>query len=146
MKKNIALLLFLSIVFMASSAFAGQINIFVSDFSVIGVQGKEEIKQVLKTMIASRLNSGRIAVNGNALEAEIVVNGTYIVIGKIFSLDAIARDKAGSILARVVVQGEGQDELIPAISSLVDKLSAELNKVSSVDRSNAQPKSIEQGK
>ena len=146
MKKNIALLLFLSIVLMASSVFAGQIKVFVTDFSVIGTQGKEEIKQILKTMIAARLNSDRIAVNGNALEAEIVVNGTYIVIGKIFSLDAIARDKAGSILARVVVQGEGQDELIPAISSLVDKLSAELNKVSSVDRSNAQPKSIEQGK
>jgi hypothetical protein len=52
-----------------------------------------------------------------------------VTIGKVFSVDALARTVAGKSLTRAFVQGEGQDELIPAIGKLADKLSAELGKV-----------------
>ena len=57
------------------------------------------------------------------------MTGTYVTIGKVFSVDAMAKTTGGMTLTRAFVQGEGQDELIPAMGKLADKLSAELNKI-----------------
>jgi hypothetical protein len=75
------------------------------------------------------LNRDGIVAVGSASEADVVVTGTYVTIGKIFSLDALAKTTAGTTLTRAYVQGEGQDDLIPAVGKLADKLSAELVKM-----------------
>lgn len=119
---------------MCNACLAAQIQVFVADMNAIGVQNRDEMKLTLQTLLASRLNGDRIAAVGSAAEADVLVSGTYVVIGKIFSVDAIAKSRSGASLTRAFVQGEGQDELIPAIGKLADKLSAELLKLPVVEK------------
>jgi hypothetical protein len=58
-----------------------------------------------------------------------VLTGTYVTIGKVFSVDALAKTAAGKTITRSFVQGESQDELIPAVGKLADKLSVELVRI-----------------
>lgn len=107
---------------------AAQIRLFVKDVNAVGAKNKDEMKVTLQTLLASRLNSADILSVGSAQEADVIVSGTYISIGKIFSIDALANTPSGKVVARSFVQGENQDELIPAIGKLAEKLSAELLK------------------
>lgn len=108
--------------------YAAQIRLFVKDVNAVGAKNKDEMKGTLQMLLASRLNSADIASVGSIEEAEVIVSGTYITIGKIFSIDALAHNRSGKIVARSFVQGENQDELIPAIGKLADKLAGELLK------------------
>jgi hypothetical protein len=89
------------------------------------------MKVTLQTLLASRLNSDKFMAVGTATEADVLVTGTYVVIGKVFSIDAMARTTSGKTLGRAFVQGESQDELIPAVGKLADKLRAELERATS---------------
>ena len=129
MKKLFILLAVLLAPLTAIPAFAAQVRVYVSDMNAAGVQNKDEMKQMLQTLLASRLNNDSIVAVGSVAEADAVVTGTYVTIGKIFSVDALARTTAGKTLTRAFVQGDSQDELIPAIGKLADKLSAELVKI-----------------
>jgi len=107
---------------------AGQLRLFVKDVNAVGAKNKDELKATLQTLLASRLNSAEISSVGTAEEADVIVTGTYISIGKIFSIDTLASNRSGKVVARSFVQGENQDELIPAIGKLAEKLTAELHK------------------
>jgi hypothetical protein len=109
-------------------SFAGPIRVFVADINAVGVQNRDEMKVTLQALLASRLNGDKVAVVGSADEADAVVSGTYASIGKMFSIDAIAKTTGGKTFARAFVQGETQDELIPAVGKLADKLTVELLK------------------
>jgi hypothetical protein len=127
-KQTIALIALLSMLF-AVPAFAAQLRVFVADMNAIGAQNKDEMKATLQMLLSSRLNSDRIIAVGSAAEADAVVTGTYVTIGKVFSVDALAKTLGGKTLTRAFVQGDSQDELIPAMGKLADKLSAELGKI-----------------
>lgn len=129
MKKLIVLLVVLLASQIAIPAFAATLRVYVAEMNAVGVQNKDEMKMMLQTLLASRLNGDGVVVVGSAAEADAVVTGTYITIGKIFSVDALAKTSAGKTLTRAFVQGEGQDDLIPAVGKLADKLSAELVKI-----------------
>ncbi|MBI2354539.1 MAG: VCBS repeat-containing protein [Deltaproteobacteria bacterium] len=129
MKRLIILLAALLIPLAAVPASAAQLRVFVAEMNAVGVQNRDEMKVTLQTLLASRLNNERIVAVGSAAEADVLVSGTYIAIGKMFSVDALARTSAGRTLTRTFVQGESQDELIPAVGKLADKLSAELVKL-----------------
>ncbi|GFE59838.1 VCBS repeat-containing protein [Geobacter sp. AOG2] len=129
MKKLIVLLAALFVPLAALPAFAAQVRVFVSDMNAIGVPNKDEMKTTLQTLLAARLNSEKIIAVGSAAEADAVVTGTYIVLGKVFSMDAMARTTGGKTLTRVYIQGDSKDELIPAVGKLAEKLTAELDKV-----------------
>lgn len=129
MKKLFILLAAFFVTLAAIPAFAAQVRVFVTDMNAIGVQNSDEMKTTLQTLLASRLNNDQIVAVGSASEADVLVNGTYISIGKVFSLEALAKSSGGKILTRSFVQGESQDELIPAIGKLAEKLSAELGKL-----------------
>jgi hypothetical protein len=129
MKKLIVLLAALVTLLAALPAFAGQVRVFVAELNAIGVQNRDEMKMTLQTLLASRLTSDGIVTVGSAAEADVVVTGTYVTIGKVFSVDALAKTPAGTTITRAFVQGESQDELIPAIGKLAEKLSAELTKL-----------------
>jgi len=113
----------------AASVQAAQIRVFVADMNAIGVQNRDEMKSTLQMLLSSRLSSEQIMAVGSAAEADAVVNGTYVSIGKVFSVDALARTSSGKTLTRAFVQGESQDELIPAVGKLAEKLSVELVKL-----------------
>lgn len=128
MKKLIILLASLLVPLTIVPSFAAPLRLFVAEMNAPGVQNGNDMKVTLQTLLASRLNGDRIVVVGSAAEADAVVSGTFITIGKMFSIDAIAKNPAGKTVARTFVQGETQDELIPAVGKLADKLSAELIK------------------
>jgi hypothetical protein len=126
MKKLIILLAALLIPMAAVPTLASQLRVFVADMNAVGVQNRDEMKVTLQTLLASRLNNEQIAAVGSAAEADVVVSGTYAVIGKVFSVDALAKTTGGKTLTRAFVQGDSQDELIPAVGKLAEKLSAGL--------------------
>ncbi len=118
----------------ASPLYAGQIRIFVSGVDTVGAQNKDEMKVIVQTLLTSRLNSaGTVAVETLA-EADVLVSGTYISTGKMFSFDAVAKTVAGKTLTRAFVQGEKADDLIPSVGTLAEKISSELLKVYVRDR------------
>lgn len=128
MRNLIVLLALLLIPLAAVPSFAGQMRVFVAEMSSAGAQSRDEMRVTLQTLLASRLNGDGIMAVGSAAEADIVVSGTYVAIGRSFSIDAIAKSQAGKTVARAFVQGVSEDELIPAVGKLAEKLSAELMK------------------
>jgi hypothetical protein len=108
---------------------AAPLRVFVADMNVVGVQNRDELKATLQTLLASRLNSDSITAVSSPGEADAILTGTYVVIGKIFSVDAMAKSVAGKTLTRSYVQGENQDDLIPALGKLADKLATDLTKL-----------------
>jgi len=129
MKKIQLLPMVLMLFLCAVSAQAAQIRVFVADMNVVGVQNRDEMKATLQMLLSSRLNGEKVMAVGSAAEADVVVTGTYVTIGKVFSVDALAKTTSGKTITRSFVQGESQDELIPAVGKLADKLSAELVKL-----------------
>lgn len=130
MKKIVIMCAALLAPIVALPAFAGQLRIFVADMNAVGAANKDEMKTTLQTLLASRLNSDQIVSVASASEADVLVTGTYVSIGKIFSVDALAKTTGGKTLTRAFVQGDNKDELIPAIGKLADKLSTELSRQS----------------
>ena len=129
MNKQLALIASFLLMLLSMPALAAPVRVFVADMNAVGVHNKDELRLTLQALLASRLNSDKITAVGSATEADAIVSGTYVTIGKIFSVDAMAKTSAGRTLTRAFVQGESQDELIPAVGKLADKLSAELTKI-----------------
>lgn len=129
MKKLIVLLAALLMPLVALPAFAAQVRVYVADMNAIGVPNKDEMKTTLQALLAARLNSDRIIAVGSAAEADAVVTGTYVVLGKVYSMDAMTRTTGGKTLTRVYIQGDTNEELIPAVGKLAEKLVAELDKI-----------------
>lgn len=128
MKKLVIICIALLAPLVAIPAFAAQLKVFVADMNAVGAANKDEMKSTLQTLLASRLNSDQIISVASAAEADVIVSGTYVAIGKVFSVDALAKTTGGKTVTRAFVQGENQDELIPSIGKLADKLSAELSR------------------
>ncbi|BCS55668.1 VCBS repeat-containing protein [Geobacter sp. SVR] len=128
MSRLTALSVLLPAILAAQISHAAPLRVFVAEINAVGVQNRDEMKATLQTLLASRLNGEHIAAVGSASEADAVVTGTYVTIGKVFSIDATAKAANGKILTRSFIQGESQDELIPSIGKLAEKLSGELVK------------------
>lgn len=108
---------------------AGPLRVYVGEFNAVGVAAKDDTKSALQALLASRLNSDRLLTVSSPAEAEVVVGGTYLSIGKQYNLDAFARSAGGQTISRSFVQGEGgQETLFGAVGSLADKLSSDLLK------------------
>lgn len=111
------------LVLCAHSSLGAQLKVFVSGFAVTGDQSKDELKAALPQLLMSRLNGDLITVVDSPSGADVSVAGSYVMFGKIFSLDALAKNSAGDVVARAYVQGDSQDELIPAVGKLAKALS-----------------------
>ncbi|HIJ94992.1 MAG TPA: VCBS repeat-containing protein [Desulfuromonadales bacterium] len=128
MNKYVIICAVLLVSLCAAPSFAAPLRVFVSEINAVGAVNKEEMKQTILLLLASRINSDTISSVATAAEADVLISGTYVAIGKVFSVDALARTAGGKSLARAFVQGENQDELIPAIGKLADKIRSELLK------------------
>ena len=100
---------------------AEQIRIYVAEFTVTPADAAG-LKSTLQTLLSSRMASEGVAPVATASEADVVVSGSYTQFGKVFSLDAAAKDRAGRLVANAFEQGESQDELIPALGRMSGKL------------------------
>ena len=107
---------------------AAPIKAYVSEFSVTGGQNKDELKGILQTLLTTRITSDAVTTLDNKTGAEVIVSGSYLQIGKVFSIDAVARNVKGDVVTRSFVQGESQDELIAAVGKLAQVLAGGIAK------------------
>ena len=127
MKRLILVILLLLVTVPAFGA--APLRIYVGEFNAVGVADKDDTRVVLQSLLASRLSDGSLLAVSAVAEADLVVSGTYIAIGKQYNIDAVAKTVAGQTVVRTFVQGEGgQDALFAATAKLAEKLSTELQK------------------
>lgn len=107
---------------LVQAASAGQVKAYVSAFNVVGIDNKDEMKATLQDLLASRLSGEHILIVDSAAEADIVLTSRYSVAGGMFSIDTVARNSAGNVVARAYEEGDNQSQLIPAVKKLVPKL------------------------
>jgi len=122
MKKSlVAVFLLACSILIPSLAAAVPIRAYVAEFSVTPPEAAG-LKKTLQTLLSSRLASESVVPVANASEADVIILGSYTQIGKIFSLDAVAKLGSARTLATVFEQGESQDDLIPALGRISAKL------------------------
>ncbi len=127
--KQLLTMLLLMCALAVPAAAAGPLRVYVESFNAVGPQSAGDTKAVLQSLMAARLGGDRLLVVSTPAEAEVVVGGTYVSIGKQYNLDAYAKTAAGQTITRDFVQGEGgQEALFGAVGSLAGKLSADLLK------------------
>jgi len=124
------LLVIITLLLCTMPALAAPFRISVAEFKVTGAAGKDELKDALQSMLASRLAGDNVQVVGANDAPDMTVIGTYIVFGKVFSLDGQLVGRNGKILGRAFEQGETADDVIPAIGRLAQKLTGEIGKLS----------------
>jgi hypothetical protein len=105
---------------------AAPLRTHVAEFSVSGVQGRDDLKTTLQGVLASRLNPELVQLVESADKAELTVSGSYARFGRAFSLDVQLKNRASESLLRVFEQGEGEDDLLPAIGRLVKKIDGKI--------------------
>lgn len=105
----------------APVAGAAPLKVFVEPFKVTGA-ADAEMPVTLQTLLASRLASQSIEVQEAGSGAQVVVKGSYIQLGKVFSIDVTARDSAGAVRGRAFEQGERQEDVLPALAKVAEKL------------------------
>ncbi|HJV65277.1 MAG TPA: hypothetical protein VJ550_06085 [Geomonas sp.] len=108
-------------------AVASPIKTFVKDFAV-SAPAPDNLKGTLKALLASRLRGDGIEVVDSEAEAEVVVSPSYTQLGKMFSLDAVAKSAPGRQLATAFEQGDNPDTVIASVGKLASKLKEEILK------------------
>lgn len=108
--------------------YAARVRAYVNRFSVSVTENRDELKQSLQTLLMSRLNSDEIQAVEKQADADIQIEASYIVFGSVFSLDALIKTGAGVFIDRVFIQGDSQNELIPALSDLAHAIQRSLGK------------------
>lgn len=97
----------------------------VLEFSTPG-NSANELKATLQGLLASRLNPERVQLVEKKEQADLVIAGSYALFGKMFSVDVLLRNTASGKIAKLFEQGEGQDDLLPALGRLAKKIDQEL--------------------
>ncbi len=120
--------LLIALLCFAHSAGAGVLKAYFPGFAVTGAQNRDEMRTGLRTLLVSRLGGDAIFAVDTPADADIIVTGSYVAFGTIFSIDAVVRNSTGVFLARAFVQGEGKDELIPAVGKLAKELASDVRK------------------
>ena len=126
MNRSIVAIFFLACTLVIPSlASAAQIRAYVAEFTVTPAESGG-LKRTLQTLLSSRMASESVLPVAQASEADVIITGSFTQLGKVFSLDAVAKLSSGRTLATVFDQGESQDDLIPAIGKISAKLKAEI--------------------
>jgi hypothetical protein len=121
-----ALILFIAVSGIAS---AGPIKTHVAEFTVTDGPNSDNLKRTLQGILSSRLSPELVMLVEKPDQAECLVIGSYALFGKMFSLDVIIKNRGNGSLAKVYEQGEGQENVIPALGRLAQKIDAELAKM-----------------
>lgn len=114
------------------TAAAAPLKTFVAEFNVAGVQNREELKVTLPGLLASRLNPDLVQLVEKPDQAELLLNGSYALFGKMFSVDVLLKNSLTGTISKVYEQGENQDDLLPAFGRLAQKLDRELARIQPV--------------
>jgi len=128
MKRYLHIAIMLLTLLAVQPCHAARVKAYVNRFSVSVTENRDELKQSLQTLLMSRLNSDEIQAVEKQADADIQIEGSYIVFGSVFSLDALIKTGTGVFIDRVFIQGDSQNELIPAVSDLANAIQRALGK------------------
>jgi hypothetical protein len=131
-KLAVPFILLLAFLCLPPVAGAGMIKAYFTGFAVTGAQNGDEMRTGLKTLLASQLEGALILAVDTPAEADIIVSGSYVAFGAVFSMDAVAKNSAGAFLGRAFVQGEGKGEFVPAVGKLAQDLAGQVRKAYAV--------------
>ena len=118
---------------------AAPVKTYVEQFTVIGAPNNENLKQTLQGILTSRLSPDLVQLVEKPEQAELLAIGNFAQFGKTFSLDVLIKNKSKGSLVKVFEQGEGQEDVIPALGRLARKIDSELAKSPSIPASPTQP-------
>ncbi|MDD5287311.1 MAG: VCBS repeat-containing protein [Desulfuromonadaceae bacterium] len=124
-----ALLLFLAV---SGALCAAPFKTHVAEFNIAGVPNNQELKVTLQGILTSRLNTDLVQLVEKPEQAELLIVGSYAMFGKMFSLDLLIKNRRENRLFKVFEQGEGEEDVIPALGRLAKKIDAELVKISTL--------------
>lgn len=108
---------------------AAEIRLHLPEFKVTGASNRDELRTSLQALLVSRLEGGDIRIVGASEPADATLLGTYIVFGKVFSLDGRLMNNSGRVIGRAFEQGESLDDVIPAVGRLAQKLGKEISAI-----------------
>lgn len=114
----------------AVNSHAGQLKAYVAPFAVTSATNGAELKSTLQNLLLSRLSNDSVIAVESPEGADINIKGSYIAFGKVFSIDAVAKNSSGQVLVRAFEQGESQDEMLPAVGKLAKTLLGGIEKSS----------------
>ena len=123
----VATLILLGSLFIPLYASAATIRAYIADFTVSPADSGE-LKSTLKRLFSSRLSGDGVSTVDTPAEADVIISGSYTMLGKMFSLDAFAKNAAGKQVATAFEQGESLDTLIPAVGKISVKLKGDIVK------------------
>lgn len=104
-------------------SFAGRLAVYIEPFTAAGANDKQ-MPASLQNLLGSRLDNQAVQVLDQPEGAQIIIKGTYTELGKAFSLDVTARNASGVAITKAFEQGQGQEEVLTALTKLGEKLSA----------------------
>lgn len=116
------IVILLTIISSSQPCHAARVKAYVNRFAVSAGDRKEELKASLQTLLMSRLNSDAIQAVETPADAEIQIVASYFAFGTVFSIDALLKSSKGDFIDRVFVQGEVDNELIPAVAEMANQL------------------------
>lgn len=126
MKRSlVATLILLGSLLVPLTASAETIRAYIADFTVSPADSGD-LKNTLKRLFSSRLSGEGLNTVDSAAEADVIISGSYTMLGRMFSLDAFAKSASGKQLAAAYEQGESIDALIPAVGKLSAKLRGDI--------------------
>ncbi|MBJ6799474.1 hypothetical protein [Geomonas propionica] len=128
MKRSLVAILFLAgTLLAAAAASASTIRAYIAEFTVSPADNGN-LKTTLQRLLATRLAGDGVVTVDTPAEADVIVSGSYTTLGKMFSLDAIAKSAGGKQLSAAFEQGESMDVLIPAVGKISGKLKGDIVK------------------
>ena len=128
--KHVLMYLGLLLICALTPAFAGaaQYTAYVEPFKIVGATGDAALPASLQTLLSSRLSGEALLVQDVPAGAQILVKGSLIQFGKVFSVDVAASYQTGQVVARAYEIVESKDDLPKALGKVAEKLTALLAK------------------
>jgi hypothetical protein len=116
----------LSLAIVPCLAAAAPLKTYVAEFRATGVPKGDELGVTLQAMLASRLDPKQAVLVDRQEKAQLLITGSYAQFGKMFSLDLLLKRTGTDTISKVFEQGEGADDLIPAMNRMAQKIGQEL--------------------
>ena len=102
---------------------AEKLTLFVKPVTVIGNNVAEDTNKVLQSLIVARLADDNLLPVASEGEADIMLLGTFIVMGDQYSFDMLVLDKQARALNRKAIVGS---EKLPSFFKLSERMAIEL--------------------
>lgn len=96
----------LMVILSAAVCCAEPLKVYIAPFNVVGtVKDKDESKILLQALLTAKLANGKILPVTTVTDANVTVQGTYVMIGNQYSLDIVLLSPQNKTLSRRVTSG-----------------------------------------